>query len=131
MRRRVSSPLRAPASGGAERGVWVVGVTEPTGGGGEKTDRSVLTMWDGPAEVNVTPGTSARACRRGRVVAAVSARLCRRAARRVYGRSMCGRFVSASSPALLAERFAVDEVTFDDDEPHYNVAPRAIVPVVR
>ena len=44
---------------------------------------------------------------------------------------MCGRFVSASSPALLAERFAVDEVTFDDDEPHYNVAPRAIVPVVR
>jgi len=44
---------------------------------------------------------------------------------------MCGRFVSASSPALLAERFDVDEVAIEDSEPHYNVAPRAQVMVVR
>ncbi len=44
---------------------------------------------------------------------------------------MCGRFVAVSSPALLAERFDVDEVAVTDDEPHYNVAPRAIVAVVR
>ena len=45
---------------------------------------------------------------------------------------MCGRFVTASSPALLAERFAVDEVAIEDDtEPNYNVAPRAQVSVVR
>jgi putative SOS response-associated peptidase YedK len=44
---------------------------------------------------------------------------------------MCGRFVVASSPELLAERFAVDDVSVVDDEPHYNVAPRAQVRVVR
>jgi putative SOS response-associated peptidase YedK len=44
---------------------------------------------------------------------------------------MCGRFVTASSPALLAERFHVDEVKVDDDEPNYNVAPRALVMAVR
>lgn len=45
---------------------------------------------------------------------------------------MCGRFVTASSPALLAERFDVDEVAIDGEtEPSYNVAPRAQVAVVR
>ena len=44
---------------------------------------------------------------------------------------MCGRFVVASSPELLAERLAVDDVTVDDAEPQYNVAPRAQVMVVR
>lgn len=45
---------------------------------------------------------------------------------------MCGRFVAASSPALLAERFAVDEVAIEGDtEPNYNVAPREQVSVVR
>ena len=46
-------------------------------------------------------------------------------------REMCGRYVQASSPDLLAERFGVDEVRIDDHEPHYNVAPRAEVPAVR
>jgi len=47
---------------------------------------------------------------------------------------MCGRFVSASSPALLADRFAVDEVDASVGEvpaPDYNVAPRRNVLVVR
>jgi len=45
---------------------------------------------------------------------------------------MCGRFVTASSPALLAERFEVDDVAIANDrEPDYNVAPRAQVMVVR
>jgi putative SOS response-associated peptidase YedK len=44
---------------------------------------------------------------------------------------VCGRFVVASSPTLLAERFGVDEVAVDDAEPDYNVAPRAQVMVVR
>jgi putative SOS response-associated peptidase YedK len=44
---------------------------------------------------------------------------------------MCGRYVQASSPELLAERFGVDDVRIDDHEPHYNVAPRAEVPAVR
>ena len=45
---------------------------------------------------------------------------------------MCGRFVTASSPALLADRFAVDEVAIERDaEPNYNVAPREQVAVVR
>jgi putative SOS response-associated peptidase YedK len=45
---------------------------------------------------------------------------------------VCGRFVSASSPALLAERFDVDEVQIEGDvEPDYNVAPRAQIMVVR
>jgi putative SOS response-associated peptidase YedK len=44
---------------------------------------------------------------------------------------MCGRFVIASSPELLADRFAVDEVQFDEHEPDYNVTPRAMVPIVR
>ena len=38
---------------------------------------------------------------------------------------MCGRFVQASSPALLVERFAVDEVVGAETfEAHYNLAPR-------
>jgi putative SOS response-associated peptidase YedK len=44
---------------------------------------------------------------------------------------VCGRFVAVSSPALLAERFEVDEIGVADDEAHYNVAPRAVVAVVR
>jgi putative SOS response-associated peptidase YedK len=44
---------------------------------------------------------------------------------------MCGRFVSASSPQILAERFAVAESTIDAREPDYNVTPRAWVPAIR
>src|SRR5687768_16521777 len=44
---------------------------------------------------------------------------------------MCGRYVQASSPDLLADRFDVDEVRIEAHEPHYNVAPRAEVPAVR
>jgi len=43
---------------------------------------------------------------------------------------MCGRYVTVSSPALLAERFHVTEVRPAALEPSYNVAPRADVPVV-
>jgi putative SOS response-associated peptidase YedK len=44
---------------------------------------------------------------------------------------MCGRFVAASSPTLLAERFHVDDVVDDGSGSDYNVAPRANVLVVR
>jgi putative SOS response-associated peptidase YedK len=44
---------------------------------------------------------------------------------------MCGRFVVASSPTLLAERFHVDDVAVDARPPDYNVAPRSEVVVVR
>ena len=44
---------------------------------------------------------------------------------------MCGRFVAASSPTLLAEHFHVDEVVDDDRGPDYNVAPRSPVLVIR
>ena len=44
---------------------------------------------------------------------------------------MCGRFVVASSPEILADRFRVDEVSLDDHAPDYNVTPRAMVPIVR
>jgi len=44
---------------------------------------------------------------------------------------MCGRFVSTSSPAKLAEQFTVDEVAVANDRPNYNVAPRAKVMIVR
>lgn len=43
---------------------------------------------------------------------------------------MCGRYVSVSSPALLAERLHVDEVRAADAEPDYNVTPRSEVPIV-
>ena len=43
---------------------------------------------------------------------------------------MCGRYVTVSSPTLLAERFSVEEVRIEDKEPDYNVTPRAEVPVV-
>ncbi len=43
---------------------------------------------------------------------------------------MCGRYVTVSSPALLAERFHVTHVRPRAIEPSYNVAPRAEVPVV-
>jgi putative SOS response-associated peptidase YedK len=44
---------------------------------------------------------------------------------------MCGRFVIASSPQLLVDRFGVEEDAVGEREPDYNVTPRAIVPVVR
>lgn len=44
---------------------------------------------------------------------------------------MCGRFISVSSPELLAARFGVDEVAVHGHEPDYNVTPRASVLVVR
>ena len=43
---------------------------------------------------------------------------------------MCGRYVTVSSPTLLAERFSVEEVRIEDKEADYNVTPRAEVPVV-
>jgi putative SOS response-associated peptidase YedK len=44
---------------------------------------------------------------------------------------VCGRFVQSSPPALLADRFAVDEVVLDESpEPDWNVTPRAVVPTV-
>jgi putative SOS response-associated peptidase YedK len=43
---------------------------------------------------------------------------------------MCGRYVSVSSPTILAERFAVETVRVTEKEPDYNVTPRADVPVV-
>ncbi len=36
---------------------------------------------------------------------------------------MCGRFVAATPPSVLAERFMVDEVVVDDRPPSWNVAP--------
>jgi putative SOS response-associated peptidase YedK len=44
---------------------------------------------------------------------------------------MCGRFVTASSPQLLVDRFGVEDDQVGEREPDYNVTPRAIVPVVR
>lgn len=44
---------------------------------------------------------------------------------------MCGRYVIASSPEILADRFRVDDVSFDEHTPDYNVTPRAMVPIVR
>jgi putative SOS response-associated peptidase YedK len=47
---------------------------------------------------------------------------------------MCGRFVTASSPALIADRFAVDDVdatVAPDSEPDFNVSPRRNVLAVR
>lgn len=48
---------------------------------------------------------------------------------------MCGRFVAAASPALVAERFGVDEVdasvAAEEAQPDYNVSPRRLVLVVR
>jgi putative SOS response-associated peptidase YedK len=43
---------------------------------------------------------------------------------------MCGRYVSVSSPTILADRFGVDEVRITEKEPLYNVAPTLEVPVV-
>ena len=43
---------------------------------------------------------------------------------------MCGRYVSVSSPTILAERFNVEEVRIEESEANYNVTPRAEVPVV-
>ena len=44
---------------------------------------------------------------------------------------MCGRFVSASSPQALVDRFGVEETSVEEREPDYNVTPRAMVPIVR
>ena len=38
-------------------------------------------------------------------------------------RGMCGRYVSVSSPTILAERFKVETVRIDKLEPRYNVTP--------
>jgi putative SOS response-associated peptidase YedK len=43
---------------------------------------------------------------------------------------MCGRYVSVSSPTILAERFDVEEMRVEVTEPSYNVTPRADVPAV-
>jgi putative SOS response-associated peptidase YedK len=43
---------------------------------------------------------------------------------------MCGRYVSVSSPTILAERFKVEEVRVTETEQNFNVTPRADVPVV-
>lgn len=43
---------------------------------------------------------------------------------------MCGRFVQASSPALLLEHFGVDETLAAPEAPDYNVTPRREVAVV-
>jgi putative SOS response-associated peptidase YedK len=43
---------------------------------------------------------------------------------------VCGRYVTVSSPALLAERFHVTDIRPAALKPSYNVAPRADVPVV-
>jgi putative SOS response-associated peptidase YedK len=43
---------------------------------------------------------------------------------------MCGRYVSVSSPSLLASHFGAEEVRTDDADANYNVTPRAEVPIV-
>jgi putative SOS response-associated peptidase YedK len=43
---------------------------------------------------------------------------------------MCGRYVSVSSPSLLASYFGAEEVRTADVEANYNVTPRAEVPIV-
>ena len=43
---------------------------------------------------------------------------------------MCGRYVSVSSPSLLAAHFGAEEVRTEDVEANYNVTPRAEVPIV-
>jgi putative SOS response-associated peptidase YedK len=43
---------------------------------------------------------------------------------------MCGRYVSVSSPTILAERFKVEHVRVHEHEQNFNVTPRADVPVV-
>ncbi len=43
---------------------------------------------------------------------------------------MCGRYVSVSSPTILAERFKVAEVRIKEPEQNFNVTPRTEVPVV-
>ena len=43
---------------------------------------------------------------------------------------MCGRYVTVSSPTILAERFHVEEVRVGATDANYNVTPRAEVPVV-
>jgi putative SOS response-associated peptidase YedK len=44
---------------------------------------------------------------------------------------MCGRFVSVSSPQLLADHFGVRETALPEHDSDYNVTPRAQVLVVR
>jgi putative SOS response-associated peptidase YedK len=43
---------------------------------------------------------------------------------------VCGRYVQASSPSLLAERFAVDEIRVPELEQRFNITPRSDVPIV-
>jgi putative SOS response-associated peptidase YedK len=70
-------------------------------------------MRPGRAEINVTWGTGGGHRGIGTV------------------RIVCGRFVQVSSPDLLVERFAVDEMAVPAHEPSYNVAPRSGVYAVR
>src|SRR5262249_29677394 len=108
MRCRVRSPLV-----GLVRTIALLGSLD------KQTDRSVLIVRPGGSAVNPepagrrfamdTPGASTR-----------------------FGtfRAMCGRYVSVSSPTILAERFHVEEVRTGSTEANYNVAPRAEMPVV-
>jgi len=43
---------------------------------------------------------------------------------------VCGRYVSVSPPALLAELMHADEIRAETVEPDYNVTPRAEMPIV-
>ena len=43
---------------------------------------------------------------------------------------MCGRYVAASTPAVLAEALDVDEVRAEERRPNFNVTPRTEVPIV-
>jgi len=44
---------------------------------------------------------------------------------------MCGRYVSATSPDLIADYFGAATVSESLHEPNYNVAPTAVVPAIR
>ena len=43
---------------------------------------------------------------------------------------MCGRYVSVSSPTILAERFTIERCGSTEKEPVYNVRPDAEMPLV-
>jgi putative SOS response-associated peptidase YedK len=43
---------------------------------------------------------------------------------------VCGRYVQASSPSLLAERFDVEEIRVPELDQRFNITPRSLVPIV-